>query len=66
MRLTPKTQKGRNRIREIGTDRCFVVTRAADLPIGRGPWIFVHFERTDDRHDRWVHAKNDTDFAIEK
>jgi hypothetical protein len=64
--LTPKTHKGRNRIREAGSNVIEVLRRQDSVIFSAeaGPWAFVSFEGTGSKHDRWVHMSNDPDFLI--
>lgn len=62
------TQKGKNRVREIG-DRWTVLAEADVVlfaPKEHGPWLFVSPMGCDQSHkaSRWVRANGDTDFTV--
>ena len=66
MKLIPLTKKGRERIKQAGTDQVEVRMEAeTTLFGGPGPWLFVSFVGAERRHDRWVHATADRDFNLE-
>lgn len=66
--LTGLSQKGKNRVRELGpiwhvlaeTDRVLF------SPSKTGPWLFVApvGKGMQDKSSRWVHATSDADFSI--
>lgn len=60
--LSGKTLKGKNRIREHGSDWTVVqvVDKVAFSP-KLGPWLMVTAE---DGHGRWVNSMDDTDFIV--
>jgi len=64
--LEGKTGKGKNRIRENGSE--WVLLQEADHVMfnpERGPWLLIRpAARTDDAKDRWIHSKHDVDFRI--
>jgi hypothetical protein len=65
--LRGKSQKGKNRIRELGNlwvvDR---ITESVRFPTtGTGPFLMIHPVDGDfDKHARWVATRNDPDFQI--
>ena len=66
--LKGKTQKGKNRIRELGDDWCLlrIAEKVYFSPLP-GPWWFVApvLDKCDlNKHSRWVCSKNDPDFEI--
>ena len=66
VKMTPKSRKGKNRIKEFGTDIWKIVHEAehvyfSDLP---GPWFMVQTENPNSL--RWVHFRNDPHFSIER
>jgi hypothetical protein len=68
IRLTGRTAKGKNRVREHGLE--WVVLAETDrilfAPQDAGPWIFVApvGKKQDDKSSRWVRLNNDKDFAV--
>ena len=66
--LTGLSQKGKNRVRELGpiwhvlaeTDRVLF------SPDKNGPWLFISPEGKDMHHksSRWIHGNTDPDFAF--
>jgi hypothetical protein len=64
--LKGKTQKGKNRIRELGSE--WILLREMDRVLFNpevGPWFFVRpANRKDGEKDRWIHASRDVDFEI--
>lgn len=65
LKLTPKTQKGRNRIREAGTDMVFILREHKSPQIGPGNWALVRFIDSDPKHDRWIKLSGDIDFILD-
>jgi hypothetical protein len=68
MRLIPKTHKGRNKIREAGTDE-WIIVRSSDSVIclggAAGHLIAPVAEHaTDIRKIRWILQRNDPDFDL--
>ena len=68
IKLTGKTQKGKNRVREHG--QFWTVLRECDRVIfstDPGPWGFIAPEGKDraDKGSRWVNLRADKDFIIE-
>ena len=68
LKLTGKTQKGKNRIREQG-DRWIVLAETDKVlfaPYVAGPWIFISPEGKDqtDNAARWIRAVDDLDFDM--
>jgi hypothetical protein len=62
------TQKGKNRVREIG-DRWTVLAETDVVlfaPNQHGPWLFLSPMGCDQNHkaSRWVRASGDTDFTV--
>ncbi len=68
IRLKGLSQKGKNRIRELGEQWVvFAVTdRVLFSPDKTGPWLFISPEHRnqDDKASRWIHAQHDVDFII--
>lgn len=67
VQLRGNTQKGRNRIREAGTD-LWEVSTVADFILAskeRGPWMLVHPEGHENM-SRWVRMKGDFHFKVVK
>lgn len=66
MILKGKTQKGKNRIRELGAE--WILLREEDSVLfntERGPWFLIRpANRIDDDKDRWINSKHDIDFEI--
>lgn len=65
--LTAKTLKGRNRIREAGTDVVTIIMTREQVIFSNvpGPWALVGFEGADIRTSRWINLKHgDVDFTI--
>ncbi len=68
IRLSGKTQKGKNRVREQGdewmvfaeTDRVLFAKDKA------GPWLFISpvHQSQDSKASRWIHGLQDSDFDI--
>ena len=68
LKLTGKTQKGRNRICEAGTN-VVEVFKSMDNPAfapGTGTWLLVRFEGKPSKLNRFVHPKRDPDFIVEE
>ena len=64
MRLTGKTQKGKNRIREHGND--WVLIRVSNMVLfdkKPGQWFLVA-PCNNGSASRWIHSTNDKDFGI--
>jgi hypothetical protein len=68
MTLTGKTQKGKNRVRELGSE--WILVRTEDRVLfnpERGPWWLIeptcHANPVDKQ--RWVHSKHDVNFIVE-
>lgn len=62
--LTGKTQKGKNRIRELGT--LWQIVRTADTVLfdtRKGPWALVKPIGQPDK-SRWIHWTDDKDFVV--
>jgi len=62
--LKGKTQKGKNRIRELGSE--WVLERTANTVLfdaRPGPWGFVSPVSNPD-NARWIHLQHDNDFDI--
>lgn len=68
IRLKGKTQKGKNRVSELGDLWSVMAETDAVLfaPSSKGPWMhIVPFGRShDDKASRWIHGLNDLDFEI--
>lgn len=69
IRLKGLSQKGKNRIRELGSE--WIVHTQVDRVLFNpelGPWLMVSPVGTDMDHksSRWVHATQDKDFTIEE
>lgn len=65
--LTGKTLKGKNRIREAGTNH-WIVLREADevvFSVRPGPWLFVTPDANKQDFSRWVQLADDPDFIVE-
>ena len=65
--LKGKTQKGKNRIRELGSEWIFSFSRekVAFAPNRGEHWMIAPFN-ADQSKSRWIAAKNDPDFEIVK
>ena len=66
-KMTPKTLKGRNRIREAGTN-VVEVFKSMDNPAfapGTGTWLLVRFKGKPSKLNRWIHPTNDPEFEVE-
>lgn len=64
MKLSGKTQKGKNRIRELGDE--WDLERTADsvlFDFRPGPWGLVAPKTNRDK-SRWIHLTHDHDFDI--
>ena len=68
LKLTGKTQRGRNRIREAGTDtvRFLRATIDPSFATRTGTWFFVRFETAPPWTERWIHPTRDPDFIVEE
>jgi hypothetical protein len=65
MLLKGITQKGKNRVRELGAD--WTLIREADgvlFSTERGPWALVKPTNGSEEKCRWINLKHDTDFEI--
>jgi len=65
MILKGKTQKGKNRIRELGEE--WILIREADSVLfnhERGPWFFIRPASGKPDKERWIHSKHDVNFEI--
>jgi len=62
------SQKGKNRVRELGT--MWIVFAECDFvlfaPNEKGPWLFISPENRahSDKASRWIRTTNDIDFCI--
>ena len=66
MRLTGKTQKGKNRIREHGDLWVLLKTRDSVLfDTKPGQWFLIA-PCNNGSASRWIHSINDRDFEIEE
>jgi len=75
IKLTGKTQKGKNRVREHGNEWVVLAETQTILfsPSKQGPWLFVAPQRStypqnqghDDKASRWVHLNNDENFVVQ-
>lgn len=69
LKLTGKTMKGKNRVREHG--QLWVVHAETQIVLFNpepGPWLFVAPVGKDfqDKSSRWIHAVDDKDFIVEQ
>lgn len=65
LRLKGKTQKGKNRVRELGNEWELVERRDSVLfSQEKGPWLLV-VPVSNPEKPRWIHENNDVDFEIE-
>jgi len=68
IKLQGISQKGKNRVREHGSDWHVLAETSTVLfsPNKAGPWLFVApiGKGQDDKASRWVHATNDSDFIV--
>lgn len=63
MILEGKTLKGKNRVREHGSEWTLLETRQRVLfSFDTGPWLHVQSLKTGD--SRWVHGVSDRDFKV--
>lgn len=66
VKLTAKTLKGKNRLREAGDPEHWTVLKQQAM-VGfsqhEGPWLFV--KPQNEFHSRWVHLTDDHDFVVE-
>lgn len=66
MILKGKTQKGKNRVRELG-ESWIVIAEQDQVQFSRerGPWFLIRpiLSNLGDK-DRWIHSKYDVDFEI--
>ena len=71
MKLIPKTRKGKNKIREAGTDEWTILRNEPDVPcLGGVSGLFIA-PRVDDeemaqRKARWIKKFHDPDFDIQE
>ena len=64
MILRGKTQKGKNRVRELGEHWLVCAQRDSVLFDSRpGPWLLV-MPAGNPEKSRWIHATHDNDFEI--
>ncbi len=63
MILRGKTQKGKNRIRELG-DEWFIIRESGFVGCAEGAWLLQPASTTDEEKSRWILKKNDPDFEI--
>lgn len=68
IRLKGITQKGKNRVRELGDD-WFVFAETETVlfePSKKGPWLFISPIGKDQNHksSRWVKLNDDPDFIV--
>jgi len=65
--LTGLSQKGKNRIREHGTD--WLVSKVSDTvlfaPNETGPFLFIKPVGGDDKSSRWIKMSGDQNFGVE-
>lgn len=63
--LAGRTQKGRNRVRELGAE-WRLVRESAQVLFSRdpGPWWLLEPVRGPADKSRWVHATRDPDFEV--
>lgn len=71
MRLIPKTHKGKNKIREAGTDQWEIIRESENCPCFDGAPGILIAPRTEDRtfaenKSRWVRRVNDSDFDFQE
>lgn len=67
MKLSGKTLKGKNRIREHGNEWLLIKTSEKVLFAQRsGPWGLVYPTKSGLDHSRWIHLHDDDDFEITK
>lgn len=66
MILKGLTQKGKNRIRELGNEWEIVrETDSVGFSSEKGPWLLITpVTSYNVDHDRWIHGKQDKDFEI--
>jgi hypothetical protein len=68
IKLSGISQKGKNRIRELGESWVVLAeTEHVLFKIGYpGPWLFIAppGKGQDDRSSRWIHGSHDPDFQI--
>jgi len=65
MILIGKTQKGKNRVRELGSEWFLVRKSARVLFDSRpGPWWLVQPVNGSEEKSRWIHSKEDKDFEV--
>lgn len=68
IRLSGKTLKGKNRIKEHGEfwHVLAVTDHVLFSPNNQGPWLFVAplGKTQDDKASRWIHGENDINFNL--
>ena len=63
--LKGKTQKGKNRVRELGEAwRVLETTDSVVFSPQSGPWAMIVPINGDQDKARWVHLSNDADFEV--
>jgi len=63
--LQGKTQKGKNRVRELGTEWKVLDTRdSVAFSSDSGPWVRVAPVSGGVDKDRWIHLTKDKDFSV--
>ena len=69
IKLTAKTHKGKNKIREAGTDEWMIVSVSeSTLCLGGGPGVLIQPNGEADvmcKHRRWIERDNDKNFDFE-
>ena len=64
MKLVGKSLKGKNRIRELGSEWKLIQTvMAVGFSSEPGPWLMVE-PISNSNKGRWIHKTNDIDFII--
>jgi hypothetical protein len=68
IKLTGKSQKGKNRVREHGNDWNVLAETDVVLfsPGKKGPWLFITpvGQGHDSKAARWIHAISDQNFLV--
>ncbi len=63
--MIPKTQKGKNRVREHGKKwKVFKFQNMVSFDSRFGPWFLMTPVDGSDNGQRWVHSKDDKDFDL--
>jgi hypothetical protein len=64
--LIPKTKKGKERIKQSGTNEWEVVIVAGDVQFSskEGPWLLMSPSGCLDEHARWINEFNDDHFTV--